>query len=64
MSIKTKVFICWIWANKDQILEDVLLYADTLDPLNLCFVLICEMLRFSYDEAKNKTHKKNMVLKS
>lgn len=54
MSIKIKLIICWLWANKNQILEDVLLYAETLDPLNLFFVLILEMLRLLDDQ--NKTH--------
>lgn len=45
MSIKFKFIICWLWSNKEQIFEDILLYADTLDLLNLCFVLFCEMLR-------------------
>ena len=49
-----KLFICWLWSNKEQIFEEILLYADTLDSLNLCLVLICEMLRFYFDQ--KKTH--------
>lgn len=58
MSINIKLIICWLWANKNQILEDVLLYAETLDPLNLIFVLFCEMLRFLFDQ--NSSHKKSL----
>lgn len=58
MSIKFKFIICWLWSNKEQIFEDILLYADTLDLLNLCFVLFCEMLRFLFDQ--NSSHKKSL----
>lgn len=61
MNKEIKLIICWLWTNKNQILEDVLLYADTLDPLNLFFVLIYEMVSFLFDQ--NKTYNRhNRVL--